>query len=144
MLVSDRLLVALGEFLNDDLALGLVPRLRDWSGTKGAQTLILDAEEPEEHEGLDGVYELEGEVCLRFRNRDFTETEQRDDLAAVNDALRARAIDWINDVTNARGLDGDGLKVFDFRTDDGAWEQEDKWLNGKIRFSAVIVGQDPV
>lgn len=144
MLVSDRLLVALGEFLNDDLALGLVPRLRDWSGTKGAQTLILDAEEPEEHEGLDGVYELEGEVCLRFRNRDFTETEQRDDLAAVNDALRARAADWINDIANARGLNGDGLKVFDLRTDDGAWEQEDKWLNGKIRFAAVIVGQDPV
>jgi hypothetical protein len=46
-------------------------------------------------------------------------------------------------VTNARGLNGDGLKVFDLRTDDGAWEQEDKWLNGKIRFAAVIVGQDP-
>ena len=80
---------------------------------------------------------------MRFRNRDFTETEQRDDLASVNDALRARAADWINDVTNARGLNGDGLKVFDLRTDDGAWEQEDKWLNGKIRFAAVIVGQDP-
>lgn len=142
MIVSDRLLVALGEFLNGDLGLGLVPRLRDYSGTKGKKTLILDAEEPVEHEGLDGVFEVEGEVCYRFRNRDEAEADQRADLGEIVEALRERAKAWLNDSGNARGIGADGLTVFDFRNDDGVWEQEDKWLNGKIRFSAVVVGLD--
>ncbi len=66
MVVSDRLLVALGEFLNQDLSLGLTPRLRDYGGTKDAKTLILDAEDPVEHEALDQVFEIDGEVILKF------------------------------------------------------------------------------
>ena len=143
MVVSDRLLVALGEFLNQDLSLNLTPRLRDYGGTKAAKTLILDAEDPVEHEALDGVYELDGEVILKFRNRDVADATQRSELSQVNDALRARAIDWINDVTNARGLGSDELKVFDLRTTDGGFEQEDKFLLGRVGFSAVIVGLDP-
>ena len=142
MVVSDRLLVALGEFLNQDLSLGLTPRLRDYSGTKAAKTLILDADDPVEHE-LDGVYEVDGEVILKFRNRDVADATQRSELSQMNDALRARAIAWMNDTTNARGLGTDELKIFDLRTTDGAFEQEDKFLLGRVGFSAVIVGMNP-
>jgi len=142
MVVSDRLLVALGEFLNQDLSLGLTPRLRDFGGTKDGKTLILDAEDPVEHEALDQVFEIDGEVILKFRNRDVADATQRDELSQINDALRLRAKDWINLHTNARGLGTDELAVFDFRVADGAFEQEDKFLLGRLGFSAVICGKE--
>ena len=88
-------------------------------------------------------YEVDGEVILKFRNRDVADATQRSELSQINDALRARAIAWMNDTTNARGLGTDELKIFDLRTTDGAFEQEDKFLLGRVGFSAVIVGMNP-
>jgi hypothetical protein len=49
----------------------------------------------------------------------------------------------MNDTTNARGLGSNELRVFDLRTTDGHFDQEDKFLLGRVGFSAVIVGLDP-
>jgi hypothetical protein len=142
MLVSDRFLVALGEFLVDELGWVDPPRLRDWSGTKGAKELILDADEPEEHEGLDGVFSVSAVVCLKVRTRDASEADRRGWLGDAVEALRESALAFLNDPENARGLGEEELRVFDLRNDDGVWEVEDKWLNGKVMVKAVIAGVD--
>lgn len=143
MLVSDRCLVALGQFFKEELPFEVDVRVRDWSGTKGEKTLILEGDEPEEHETLDGVYEMTGEICLRLINRDESDRVQRDELGMINEALCGEAMEWVNDSGNSRGLDfGEGFRVYDLRSDDGVWEVDDKWLDGKIAFNVVMAGED--
>ncbi len=144
MLVSDRFLTALGEYLNGELGWTDPPRLRDWDGTKTAKELILDADEPEEHEGLDGVFSISAVVVLKIRVRDAAEASRRGWLGSAVAALIDGAIEWVNEPLNPRGIGTDELKVFDLRNDDGTWEQEDKWLNGKIAVRAIIAGVDAV
>jgi|TARA_R110002074_G_scaffold4666_2_gene23049 hypothetical protein len=144
MMVSDRFLVSLGEFIVTELGLGITPRLRDWNGTKGAQELILDAEEPVEHDGLDGVYSVEAVVALRLRGRDTTEASRRATMGSIVALVQADAATWITATANPRGIGSEGLKVFDLRTDDGVWEIEEKWLVGKVTVSALIAGVDAV
>mgnify|MGYP003669940907 CR=1 FL=1 len=132
MMVSDRFLVSLGEFIVTELGLGITPRLRDWNGTKGAQELIL------------GVYSVEAVVALRLRGRDTTEASRRATMGSIVALVQADAATWITATANPRGIGSEGLKVFDLRTDDGVWEIEEKWLVGKVTVSALIAGVDAV
>ena len=144
MLVSDRFLVALGSFFDSRLRLRLgedLPvRLRDWSGTKGRVELVLDAEEPVEHGGLYGVFTMEAVVCLKVRARDFEEEERRDFMGVLAEELRENAAGWVDDPERGRGLEGRGLRIYDFRTDDGVWEVDDKWMMGKVQVGVIFSG----
>ena len=148
MVVSDRLLTALGSYIEEQAAVGLRPVLRDWSGTKGKEQLVLDADEPEEHEGLNGVYAVDGVVAVMVHARDMDDEERREVLGAIDTALSLEGSDegeikvaeWCSDASEARGIGSEVLKVFEFRHDAGAWEVDGKWLVGRIEWAAICCG----
>lgn len=85
MVASDRLLVALGKYLEsavDWVSIGLsgavTPRQRDYEGQKGPLNVTIDAEEPEEHEVIDGVYSVMGTILLELKARDISVAIRRD------------------------------------------------------------------
>jgi len=146
MVVSDRFLVALGDYL-DARGFSYPARLRDWSGVKGQETLVLDADEPDEHEGLAGVFSIDGVVALRVHPRDTTDEERRDLLADLSEYLEdddsTGFLAWVNNSENERGLAADeGLQVYEFRVDIGIWELDEKFISGKVEFSAMIAGSN--
>lgn len=146
MVVSDRVLVALGEYLGER-GFSYPARLRDWSGVKGQETLVLDADEPEEHEGLEGVFSIDGVVALRVHARDTSDEERRDLLGGLSEYLEdddsTGFLSWVNDSENERGLDVDeGLQVYEFRADAGVWEIDGKFISGKVEFSAMVAGSN--
>jgi hypothetical protein len=153
MVASDRLLVALGEYLSetvDWVAIGIpggvTPRMRDYEGSKGSLNVTLDAEEPEEHEVLDGVYSVMGKILLEMKARDVSETIRRELLAGVESALTVAGVsltacvEWLNDDENERGIGEEELEVYDLRSDSGAWRVEDDWFVGEVGFTAQFRG----
>jgi|TARA_R110000824_G_scaffold162702_1_gene338403 hypothetical protein len=145
VIVTDRFLTALAAYLVDAEALaGYTPRLRDWEGVKTDRELILDADEAEEHEIMRGCFAVDGVVALRVHARDHTSAERHALLSGLRDAMvEETAAAWMSAASNSRGLVvGEGLTVFEVRTDDGTWEVEDDRVVGKIEFSAMVVGAD--
>jgi hypothetical protein len=149
MVPSDRLLTALGVYLSGKLDGEYPPRLRDWSGTKGAAELVLDADEPSENGGLDGVYSISGVVALRLKARDFEDETRRNLLGDLEESLteaggdpeELAVIEFLNDDLADRGIGELGLEVYELRSDGGAWEREEKWLVGKLEFTAQFSGR---
>lgn len=148
MVTSDRFLTALGEYLLSVTGLELEPRLRDWTGTKGVEALVLDADEPEELEGLNGVYAIDAEAVVMVHARDWDDDRRREVLGLLNDALVAggtgedtsAAAQWMSNAANERGIGSEALTVFELRSGDAVWEPEEKWLYGKIAIAAVACG----
>lgn len=153
MVASDRLLVALGKYLEasvDWVSLGLsaavTPRVRDYEGSKGALNVTLDAEEPEEHEVIDGVYSLTGTISMEMKAREISVAVRRNVLEAVENSLvvpgvtLTACVEWLNDDTNDRGIGSEELEVYDLRSDSGGWVIEDDWFKGEVGISAQFRG----
>jgi hypothetical protein len=147
MTVSDRFLVALGAYLQQCEALAgreYSPRLRDWDGWQGPSELILDADEPEEHETLRGNYALDAVVALSLHPRDSAPEERRELLGELAEALAdtEALVEFLSDAENeARGLGiGELLIVWEVRTNDGTWDVEEDRIIGKVEVAAMICG----
>lgn len=142
--IADRVLKALRAYLMDSGVVTVEPRLRDWSGTKAAREIVLDAEEPEEHEVLRGNFTIAGEVMLQMNGRDATDEARREELGALADALAdGTAAAWMSDSAEDRGLSAtEPLTVHDFRTGDGVWEREGKTVVGRVPWEAIAVGYE--
>lgn len=142
MTTSDRVLTVLaawldyGGFLPPDVS----PRLRDIDGDLGALEVILDADEPEEHELLRGVERLEGEIRLDISADDSSAAGRR---AMLSDLAEFYEVDefmeWANDPAEGRGLEaGQDVTFYDLRVAaGGSWENEDRRCIGRIQWSAV-------
>jgi len=152
MTTSDRVLAVMATWLTENgwLPADAVVRLRDWDGDKAtsavpgddklAYEVVLDADEPEEHEVLRGVDTITGSIILDV-NVDDTSQEQRQEM--LSDLSCAYDVDdfllWANDSLEERGLlAGEDVKIFDLRMAiAGSWEPEGRRQVGRIAFEVV-------
>lgn len=142
MTVVDRFLTALGQYLENEAAVGYTVRLRDYDGTKGADEVVLDAQEAQEHAVMRGNFEVQGTLELQVEARDTTAAARRDKLGELAEAMADDGlVAWLSDTLSARGLDVDEpLTVYRVTTSDGHWEPEDKRIIGTVEWRAWIVG----
>ena len=142
MTTSDRVLTVLAAWLDYGgfLPPGVVPKLRDVDGNKGPLEVVLDADEPEEHEILRGVERIEGEIRLHVSADDSSSDGRRvmlSDLAEMYDV--DEFLSWANDPAEDRWLEaGQDLTFYDLRMDaGGSWDQEERRFTGKLQWKAV-------
>ena len=146
MVPSDRFLTCLGEYLSGEVGFDLDPVLRDWSGTKGSRILVLDADEPVEHEGLDGVFEMRAVAEIRVKARDFDDNDRRELFGRLDESLTSMTgglldvVAWMNDSDNDRGIGVELLEVHDLRSDGGSWGFDEEWLVGKVEILCGFTG----
>lgn len=141
---SDAVLGYLADYLktSGELPAGVQDvRMRDWSGEQSGLELVLDAEEPDEHEVLHGVEMLDGEVTLNISPDDVkSEQDRRWMLGKLENVLRhgfrkeddsvVCFLDWLEEADAA-------VKVFDFKVKGAVWESEGRRLHGRVSWSAV-------
>lgn len=148
MFVSDRLLTVLQRYLAEACPGYPVAYLRDSSGKKsmGGWELVLDADDPEEHDVMQGVFEVPGELLITAHPADTNESDRREMLGEYLAALGEKSAvkDFANDPEEARGIGGYGLHVFDFILLDGRWQPEDDEYQANVTFTALCMGMDRV
>lgn len=146
MIVSDRLLIVLQQFIkieHPDLVSG---KLRDTDAKQepGTTQLILDADEPEEHEGMHGIFEIPAEIHFKLHAKDVTPQVRRDLLSDVMDSLGDldELKSFANDPLELRGISAYGFHIFDLIILDGGWEPDGDELVGKLMVQATCMGMD--
>ncbi len=148
MLVSDRLLTVIQQHVKIFFPeLGLA-KLRDSPASRdaGEPQLVIDADEPVEHEGMHGVFIINVELSIQMHARDLGPVARRELLGdlmniLVNDEdLRAFA----NDPDEVRGIGDYGLHIFDIVILDGGWDQVDDELMGRVIMDVTCMGVDKI
>ncbi|MGJ8677223.1 MAG: hypothetical protein ACSHX0_06880 [Akkermansiaceae bacterium] len=145
--LSDAILAAMGLYLKSSGSLPAGVRdvkVRDWAGVQGAMEVILDADEPQEHELLVGVEDMEGELCLSVSLDDVKLKEDRQwMLGKLERVLRLGYDDEKSGVNlcfnewceNA----GVGFNVFEFKVMGSVWESEGRRVFGKVKWRSKAV-----
>ena len=121
--------------------------VREADGDAGAVTVLLDADDEQEHETLRGMMTITGSVCLDVSLDDTTSAERGEMLHNLRLLYGLNEfLDFANDPGEDRGLPvySEGLHVYDLRLSGGTWERSDRRTVGKIEFSAVAAEVDRV
>lgn len=146
MLVSDRLLITLQQHLAIELPDLPVAKLRDSPDTKeaGEVQIVLDADEPEEHEGMHGIFEVAVELRVMVHPNDMTAVDRRDLLCEIMELLQdlAGVQAFVNDSQALRGIGAKGFHLFDLVIEDGGWEEEGEEYVGTVMLGATCMGLD--
>jgi hypothetical protein len=142
MTTSDRVLAVLASWLEQEDLLpdATTPRLRDYDGVKTSVEVILDADDPDEHDVLRGVDTIEGEIILDVSADDSSHDGRQAMLSELADGYDVDAfLAFANDAGADRGLVmGEGLKVFDFRMAvGGSWEPDGRRFMGKLSWMII-------
>ena len=146
-MVGDYLKEALAGYLNAELGWSETVQEGDTNAQKGQKAIWIELEEGVEVEGMDGNYEIGGEVVWRVWAQDFPfDSSRRALMEEVKDALaatvaaddglpvqdrRLKFVQYVEDL-----VDPD-LKVFDFREGSGEWDEDDGKWEGRISFAVV-------
>ena len=146
MIVSDRLLTVLQQYIKIEQPALVLGKLRDTDAKQepGITQLILDADEPEEHEGMHGIFIIDVEIHLKMHAKDITPQVRRDLLSDIMDELGDLDTlkDFANDPLELRGISAYGFHLFDLVIQDGGWEVDGDELVGKIMAEATCMGMD--
>lgn len=148
--LKDELAGYLNEELDWDLDHSVTIQAGDTNLTKGAMASWVEVGEGTEDEGLDGVYEIDGECVVRVHGRDWGESARRDLLEELKDALAATVAADDGLPVDARRIrfvqyvedESVDLKVFDFREGSGEWEDDDGNWEARIPFTAICCELD--
>ena len=144
-MVGDYLKESVADYLNSVAGLSFTIEAADTNVKKGKEAGWVEVGEGTEEEGLDGVYEIDGEVVLKMWGKDETEEARREMMEAVKDALGATdpADDGLP-VQDRRlafvvyvEAESDDLKVFDIREVSGEWDEDEGKWEGRLPFTVV-------
>ena len=146
MIVSDRLLTVLQQHIKINLPALVLPELRDTDAKQipGETLLILDADEPEEHEGMHGIFIINAEIFLKLHAKDETPDTRREMLGDLEDLVSDKATlkAFVNDPLEPRGIGSDGFHMFDAVIKDGGWATEGDELMGGLLVEVTCMGLD--
>jgi len=133
MTTTDSFLGQIGRWLVGMNAVpsGVVVAYSDSDDDVSGTSLVIDADEPQEHAVLDGVYSLSGSVRLSVSADDVALAERRAMLGAIEEAMRDDQI-----VAYIHALNE--VLVYEIRVDGSKWEAQERRLDGVVSFNAVI------
>jgi len=146
MIVSDRLLTVLQQYIKIQHPELELAKLRDTDAKQepGVTQLILDADEPDEHDGMHGVFIIPAEIHLKLHAKDMTPSVRRGLLSGVMDTLGEldEVKEFTNDPLELRGICNYGFHLYDLVIQDGGWQVDGDELVGVLLVEATCMGMD--